>query len=57
MKSCKTKGLLRKEVSLTGLLEKCGVALGKYGRRAADVSATAWEISGVYVWLRESEGL
>lgn len=50
MKSCRTNVLLRKEVSLTGLLEKCGAAL-------PDVSARAWEISGVYVLLRESEGL
>lgn len=49
MKSCRTNVLLRK-VSLMGLLEKCGAAL-------PDVSARAWEISGVYVLLRESEGL
>lgn len=52
MKICRTNVLLRKEVSLTGLLEKCGAALG-----TPDVSATAWEISGVYVRLRETEGL
>lgn len=40
MKNCKTKGLLRKEVSLTGL-EKCGVALGRYSRWTPDASATA----------------